>query len=237
MTPPQDRTTLKAEIANYYEAISTRLNRFHVDHQEKERSEAPRFNVFSYIEPDENSLSDVIRDLLDPSGSHGQGHVFLMSFLEMIGVPPESNRPPYRIKREDRTLYSDSFERRIDITLEVDDLGIGIENKPWAEEGNDQLKDYMIHLRRKYGDRCLLVYLSGDGSAPTSLGPSDLAALGAAGTLKTLAYPLHVHQWLERCAQECKADKLRYFLFDLIAFVEDQFELVESEKEEIREAK
>ena len=31
------------------------------------------FNVFDAIRPDENRLSDILRDLLDPRGSHGQG--------------------------------------------------------------------------------------------------------------------------------------------------------------------
>jgi hypothetical protein len=236
MTPLSDRTALRADLGKFYDAISTRLERFQVEYQEKERREATRFNVFTYIDPDENSLSDVISDLLDPTGTHGQGPLFLTSLLATIGVPPESIRPPFKIKREDRTLYSDSFQRRIDITLEVGDLGIGIENKPWAYEGEDQLKDYMVHLRRKYGDRCVLVYLSGDGSAPVSLGHADVAAMEAAGTLKILAYPTHVHGWLERCCQDCKAENVRYFLLDLIDFVEDQFELAEPDKEATDEA-
>ena len=31
------------------------------------------FNVFDAIRPDENRLSDILRDLLDPRGAHGQG--------------------------------------------------------------------------------------------------------------------------------------------------------------------
>jgi hypothetical protein len=37
------------------------------------RKTASSFNVFTLIEPDENKLSDIIADLLDPQGRHGQG--------------------------------------------------------------------------------------------------------------------------------------------------------------------
>jgi hypothetical protein len=43
-----------------------------------------RFNVFNYIKPDENKLSTIIADLLDVHGGHGQGSVFLNSFLELL---------------------------------------------------------------------------------------------------------------------------------------------------------
>jgi hypothetical protein len=183
--------------------------------------------VLSYIRPDENRLSDIISDLLDPTGTHGQGSVFLHGFLEMIAVPSESIRPPYRVSREDRTL----FERRIDITLVVGDFGIGIENKPWADEGENQLKDYMIHLRGKYGERCLLVYLSGDGSAPVSLDPNDLTEPVAARRFKALSYSAHLHQWLKRCLRNCQAEKVRWFLHDLMNYVESEFEHVEESEE------
>src|SRR5579863_809255 len=231
MTTFADRNDLRNALDAYYGSLKLRLDQFEAERYKLDRSEATRFSVFDYIDPDENALSRVLSDLLDPTGKHGQGTVFLMTFLEMIGVPSEAIRPPLRVKREDPTLYSDNFGRRIDITLKVGDLGIGIENKPWAEEGEHQLKDYMVHLRRKYGDRYVLVYLSGDGSAPVSLGNADLAAMEAAGTLKTLAYPTHVHAWLERCCEDCKAERVRWFLRDLIQFVESKFELVELSEE------
>ena len=82
----------------------------------------------------------------------------------------------------------------------------------------------------------MLVYLSGDGRPPVSLSPIDLAAMEAAGTLKRFTYPLHVHQWLARCCQDCKAENVRWFLVDLIEFVEDQFELQEPDREATDEA-
>lgn len=228
-----DRNGLRTALDAFYGALKPRLDRFQTERQEIDRCEASRFNVFDYIDPDENCLSDIIQDLLDPSGKHGQGTLFLNTFLEAIGVLPEAIHPPFRLKREDRTLYSASFERRIDITLELGDFGIGIENKPFAREGKDQLRDYWVHLRRKYPQQFMLVYLSGDGSEPTSLSTADLATLRAANQFRSLAYRTDLHQWLEGCCRDCQADKVVWFLRDLGNYVRHnkQFELAETDEE------
>jgi len=47
------------------------------------------FNVFDWIEPDENTLSDLLRDLLDPAGTHGQRSAFLKLALEHLIPTPD----------------------------------------------------------------------------------------------------------------------------------------------------
>jgi hypothetical protein len=56
--------------------------------EEFERKQAGRFNVFAFIEPDENRLSDILADLLDPRGSHGQGDGFLRLFADKLWSSP-----------------------------------------------------------------------------------------------------------------------------------------------------
>lgn len=43
---------------------------------------APRLNAFTLVNPNENTLSRIIGDLLDPGGTHGQGAVFLNALLD-----------------------------------------------------------------------------------------------------------------------------------------------------------
>jgi hypothetical protein len=231
-----ERKALTTALSDYYRTVATRIERFQKVRKKADLYEATRFSAFDYIDRDENRLSDVIHDLLDPSGRHGQGTLFLYLFLEAIGVAPESVHPPFRVKREDCTLYCASFQRRIDITLELGDFGVGIENKPWASEGQEQLKDYCLHLRQKYAQRFMLVYLSGDGSRPTSINRTDLAALQAAKQFKSLAFPTGLHRWLERCSHGCKADKVRWFLSDFAEYVKKGFELIDADEEPIHEA-
>ncbi|MGE5571147.1 MAG: PD-(D/E)XK nuclease family protein [Rhodospirillales bacterium] len=227
MTAGAETTALRTTLEAFYETVRRRLDQF----RQTERSEAPRFSIFEYIDPDENFLSSVIHDLLNPLGKHGQGSLFLQAFLEIIDFPLECVRHSVRVKREDPTLYCSSPARRIDITVEGDDWCIGIENKPFATEGRKQLKDYWIHLRRKYGEQYRLVYLSGDGSEPVSIGSDDLNELRAAGKFKKLAYPTDLHRWLRRCCDDCEAGKVRWFLLDFAAFVSRGFELAEDDTE------
>ena len=225
-----DRKFFRTTLDAFYGALRPKLDHFQAERAELNRCEASRFNVFTYIRPDENCLSDIHQDLLDSTGKHGQGAIFLNSFLEGIGVPLPANHPVVRLKREDRTLYCANFERRIDITVDLGDFANGIENKPWACEGKDQLKDYWVHLRRKYKQRYMLVYLSRDGSEPVSLSKKNLARLSTAGKFRSLAYPTDLRNWLARCFAECEADKVRWFLRDLAEFVTEEFEIAEGEE-------
>ena len=58
--------------------------------RELDRHLARRFNVFRYLRDDELGLSRIIADLLDPTGEHGQGTIFLEAMLESLGVAPEA---------------------------------------------------------------------------------------------------------------------------------------------------
>lgn len=42
------------------------------------------FNVFDLISPDENKLSDIIANLLDLNGTHGQGALFAKEFVKNL---------------------------------------------------------------------------------------------------------------------------------------------------------
>src|ERR1051326_3811380 len=101
----QEPNSLRVALAGFYATLTPRLDKARAYRLELDRYKATRFNVFDYVRPDENRLSDILHDLLDPSGTHGQGAIFLNCFLEMIGGPPEFIQPPYSVKREDRTLY------------------------------------------------------------------------------------------------------------------------------------
>jgi len=193
-----------------YGSVAARLKWFRQAQRDVDLHVATKFTVFDYLDPDEDSLSDVLRDLLDPDGTHGQATLFLHSFLRVLGV--DVGRQCAKVVREDPTCYADSFKRRIDITLDFGSFGVGVENKPWAIEGPDQLKDYKEHLQRKYKGEFHLVYLSGDGRDPKSLGKPALEKLRSAGRFHKLSYRTGIVLWLEDCARDCKADKVRWFL-------------------------
>jgi len=175
--------------------------------RELDRLQATRFNVFELIEPDENKLSDILADLLDPYGRHGQGSLFLSLLLEQLGAGvvhfPISR---VRIVREAATLGVVRFRRRIDILLEADVL-IAIENKVDSPEQWEQVKDYLEYLRIHSSDwrtPAFLIYLTPNGRCPTSV----IADSTAIGRLLCWSYERDLRCWLKSCESKCESLKI-----------------------------
>jgi hypothetical protein len=182
-----------------------------------------RFNVFDYIEPDENRLSDVIAGLLDPKETHAQGDRFLRAFLNMVCGLNEGLSGGCLVLREDLTSFIQSNRRRMDILLVFDDFAVAIENKPWAGEQADQIADYVDHLRRRFVDNFIIVFLSPEGSEPESLKPGDKERIRKHRQLVCVGYNGVYRHWLEACVKECCSEKIMWFLRDFIGFVEHEF--------------
>ena len=133
--------------------------------RELDRHLARRFNVFRYLRADELGLSRIIADLLDPTGDHGQGTIYLEAMLELLDPPelPEVARPTSDSGRI-RVVTERGFDGRfIDITVDIPTEGgtfcLAFENKPRANDQPGQCEDYLKSLKKKYAKRFLLVYL------------------------------------------------------------------------------
>jgi len=218
----EEKLALSGELDRFFGDLGFRLELFESARRKLDVYLASEFNVFSYIAPDENRLSDIIAELLNPEGKHGQGEVFLREFLKVLRVEPQGHGR-CRVVREQATAFIPQSQRRIDILVDIDGFGIGIENKPWAGEQPDQLSAYWEYLRARYGDRCLLVYLSGGGDHPQSIPAEEWERLKGEGKLKVLAYSGAFKEWLVSCYKECSAEKVRWFLRDFVDFVEGTF--------------
>jgi len=142
---------MERELKEFIFNIKFRLEIFQKAKDELDIYLASSFNVFDYIDPNENGLSDIIAELLNPNGSHGQGDIFLKGFLEIIVEQKGYSTQNANLIREGTTDFIPNLYRRIDITIEFDSgkSAIGIENKPWAGEQEDQIKDYKEHLSKK----------------------------------------------------------------------------------------
>lgn len=145
----------------------------------REQSEAPRLSVFSLVNARENMVSNVLAELLRPSGTHGQGSLFLSGFLDLIGA--SSSIAPDKlgraiVRREAATGSNPNApNRRIDIMITLGSIKIAIENKPWAAEQLGQLDAYAGCV----GSDGWLVVLAGLRSfEPGSLSDDRLAGLG-----------------------------------------------------------
>lgn len=219
------QTDMERRAGNFLSNLKFRFDIFRDTKREMDLHVASDFNVFSYIRPDEDRLSDMIAELLRPNGKHGQGDVFLKEMLNTIGKSASYDAEGVRVVREDPTTHIKKSNRSIDITIDFGKFGVGIENKPWAGEQEEQIKDYQDHLNKKYGGNFVLIFLSGDGSEPESIGEEEKRKLQQRGNLLTLSYPVEFKNWLERCCKECQAEKIRWFLRDFVEFVERNFRI------------
>ena len=210
--------------------------------RELNRQLARQFNAFDYLRPDEQGLSKMIRDLLDPEGPHGQGQIFLRLLLDRVefarGADLRSSRVIVELPIEG--------QRRIDVAVRIDGDRhcLAIENKPFAGDQEDQIKDYLDWLRKNYGDRFLLIYLSPRGEAPSdySVKPADLEDDAGNATRTFRIMPYHraedgagddefgpfrtgfgLADWLRECREHCDVERLRWFLREAETFCEREF--------------
>jgi hypothetical protein len=145
-----------------------------------------KFNIFEAVVGTHRELSDerwhssFLADLLNPGRNHGLGDIFLRRFCEaMTGLPRFDSLDRAVVHREYRISPGPEAVHReygyIDILVvdEPNTAVILIENKIWAYEGAEQLKDYWDAIRREYPQwNQRGVYLTPDGRKPAA--SSDL---------------------------------------------------------------
>ena len=158
------------------------------EREERDRRTGRKFSAFDLVRTQELDLSRIFEGLLDPSGSHSQGDLFLALLLEELNAAPgkaaevlrEFQVPggsPSRVQREYSisTGSSETSHGFVDLVVELPhNRWIGIENKPWAFDQEEQVPKYLYALLEEAGRRqsvgvernVLVLYLSGNGSDP-----------------------------------------------------------------------
>ena len=117
----------KAELTNFFASLSPAVAIATRAQAELDRIAATRFSIFGYFRERETDLSRIFANLLNPSGSHGQGDSFLRIFVAELtrqgnewsnklgGVLPNVSLDRCNIHLE----FWTEKERRIDIVLEI----------------------------------------------------------------------------------------------------------------------
>jgi hypothetical protein len=172
-----------------------------------DRENARLFSPLEVLLPNENALSRILKYLLDPSAEHGQGRAFLDQFLTSLGATKGELRQLKFLQVT--TEYPTTTARRIDVLLRLDGHLIGIENKPWASEGDNQCRDYCRELERLSPGRWTLVFLTVDGR---------LAESG--GEFSDRITSLRYDQIVTAFKTECK--RVQQFLFDFTRYVRER---------------
>ena len=178
---------------------------------------APDFRIFDYLRTDEMGLSNCIAALLDHKGSHGQGSIFIEEFLKNL-----DSKADWAVGRAcEVSVEKNAMGRRIDIYLKFDNGIIGIENKPWAADQNQQLQYYSDYLKKHATEvrkNWLLVFISDRDPSPDSIKEKSRISLEKQNHYIRCDYG-KVIDWLEVCANKSKALIVRLFAQELIKFI------------------
>lgn len=174
------------------------------------------FNTISeFFYPDENKLSDMLAFLLDPNASHAQGCLFLELFDKQFDLklnPSEASK--IDVKREDTTAQN----RRMDIVIDCDGRKCVIENKIWAADQKDQLKDYIDEIKQR-SNEWKVIYLTPHGDKPSE----DSLPEDRREEILCLSHGDDIPSWLSLCVGRCKSDKVRDFINVLISYTQQEF--------------
>ena len=227
-----------SDLERFFLELAPRLETARALDRELDRQLARRFNVLDYLRTDEMGLSRVVADLLNPEGNHGQGIVFLQLLLDKLRFKIDGKIDDSRVDVE---LTIDD-QRRLDVAVRIDERHcLAIENKPYAADQPDQVKDYLCWLSQY--EKHMLIYLSPTGEGPEehSIGDADLAELRKDdGPRRFVIMPYHqaadlddrfdrfrlsfsLADWLADCRRNCDVDRLRWFLREVETFCQRQF--------------
>lgn len=194
---------------------------------------ATGFNVVrQFIQPNEEKLSVILAWLLDPKGSHGQGATFFNLFFS--GKEGIDASTLLSVGTEVVTKHITWSQRRIDIVLEGKDWIVGMENKPWALEQVDQLKDYQNHLIAHNKKNTYLYYLPGNvGDHKSGDKASEEKCPIISMPYRQAGFDGTIEGWLEQSIRHCQADKVQFFLNALLEYVRERFANFKETQEDI----
>jgi hypothetical protein len=190
------------------------------------------FTPFKYVYWDENKMSDIIADLLNPAGEHGQGDLFLRQFVKyVLGLDENSlNCSKTIVQREALTRNIKRQQRSIDILLTGSNWVCAIENKPRATQQDEQLEAYMQHVKSldKDEDKTFLVFLSPYNIEPQSFDTNKngfrWGQLNSPTEIKATHEYITVSffDWTKACQEKCEAENVRRFIADFVEWVNYQ---------------
>lgn len=185
------------------------------------RDHAPDFNMVTFFQPNENHLTAVFAWLLDIRESHGQGDVFLKLFLaafvrEPAGQPP-ADWSSAIVRREAPTAAGG----RIDLLLTNadDQTAVVIENKPWANWQDRQLRRYLEDQTWPGRSVTVLALVGYTAEAADAQGHVDKhwGADPCPPNVVGASY-VDVIRWLTACADAARPERVRRFVADLAGF-------------------
>lgn len=158
------------EVSQLLQVVKALLNAQELNRANYAGRLAENFAPISLFHPDEPDISRVLAFLLDPKESHDQGDLFLDAFCQLLRKSPvlssyETGKAFINIPQfgDSPSIFVEYAipDGRMDILIRNADSAICIENKPWSQDGKDQLKTYAQWLQtQREIKNWTIVYLS-----------------------------------------------------------------------------
>ena len=233
-----------SEVQTLINEVSQKIQALETAQALYSRQLSPDFNTFDYINTDELGLSRILAALLDPKGSHAQQETFLRLFIEHC-LPDMYKAPEWQVFLDsidktkvfvEQVTSRNNSLRRMDIYLQCqvgdESYGVCIENKPYAADQFEQLKDYAEELEKRHPKAWHLAYLNESVNGPSeySIKADDLKALTDKKRFTHLRFS-ELLGWLKACQVECQNHSVCEFLAQLIKFIQKQFMGIEDMNE------
>ena len=155
------------QVVDSLTSINQVIENFRLQREKTELYDSNRFNPFQFMRTDEMGLSKILAFLLDPKEAHGQGDLFLNSFLKYIGKHNFLAYDSVKVSVEKATTATKPTNKngRHDIFIEGflnhrRHWIVSIENKlRFATDQEKQLEGYRDYLERYREVEYCLIYL------------------------------------------------------------------------------
>jgi len=208
------------EIENLLNIVKSRIDTHNEFKKEYDKQLAFDFSLFNFFSIGENKVSQILAYFLDEKQNHGQGNLFLNKFVETFYKKEVDTK--YSINICEKTITEN---RRIDIYIELNDVIIAIENKIWADDQPNQLKDYTNYLEHKSKGNYLLLYLNPYGTEPTSKSIDEKTKenLIKQEKFKTISYKNDIIDLINNWIIVCEAENVTHFLKEFKKYLEIKF--------------
>jgi hypothetical protein len=198
---------------------------------------ASSFSALVYFDRSnkETKQTEIIASLLNPQGKHGQGTLFLRHLLTMVWSSTKANEWNEQDLQRTKVFPNHSIEcgikaikshRFIDLWVQVGSGHVlAIESKArGAADQLGQITDYLGYMKRfcSASGKYKLLYLSPDGCLPCakSISPQAWKSACDADVAEVHDYASFVGRWLTICKQHCEADRVKFFIEDLLTFID-----------------
>ena len=181
-----------------------------IDTQSKSVGNGDAFNVFNVIglwSEEVRLHSAMIKELLDPSGSHGCSDRFLRLFYDKVynrSIPEEKSLAKAIVEAEyyigpvsDDKKDGGRIDILVMVPIELDIPSLIIENKIYALDQENQLLRFSNFGNREYENQFILTYLTLDGKKPSVFYTGDCTGIEPC----CKSYNNHIITWLQSCAQ------------------------------------